>query len=147
MITNCWPVYNFCNILINKIRIFALCALCEYYLLYYGVLAYRTYKAVVERCLPASSWGVTGAMNVSDDKHHSQGRHLSFSCRITTSYILFDPFEDSLLISIFLIASEQRRHFFFQRIHQFFFLDKIQSIRDTFKRDPNLIKICKYIHF
>jgi hypothetical protein len=53
-------------------------------LLYYGVLAYRTYKVVVEPCLPAESWVVTVAMNVSEETHRSQSRHLSFSCRITS---------------------------------------------------------------
>ena len=34
-------------------------------LLHFGMLAYCTYKmVVVERCLPAASWGVTVAMDV-----------------------------------------------------------------------------------
>ena len=35
-------------------------------LLYYGVLAYRTYKVVVER------WGVTVAISVSEDMLNNQ---------------------------------------------------------------------------
>ena len=37
-------------------------------LLYFGMLTYRTDKLVVE-CLPAESWGVTVAMNVSENMH------------------------------------------------------------------------------
>jgi hypothetical protein len=60
----------------------------------------------VERCLPAECLDATVAMNVSEDMHRSQSRHLSFSCRITTSYILLVPFVDSSLISLFLFVSE-----------------------------------------
>jgi len=39
-------------------------------LLYYGMLAYRTYKVVVvERCSPAATWVVTVAIDVSEDMH------------------------------------------------------------------------------
>jgi hypothetical protein len=38
-------------------------------LLYYGMLAYRTYKVVEERCSPAASWFVTVAIGVSEDMH------------------------------------------------------------------------------
>jgi len=36
-------------------------------LLYYRMLAYRTYKVVVERCSPAANWVVTVAIDVSED--------------------------------------------------------------------------------
>jgi hypothetical protein len=88
LFANGGPGYNLCSILTNKIRRFVCCVHCEYCLLYYGVLAYRTYKVVVERRLPAECWDVTVAMNVSEDMHRSQSRHLSFSCRITTLLIL-----------------------------------------------------------
>jgi len=38
-------------------------------LLYFGMLAYCTDKLAVERCLPAESWSVTVAMNVSENMH------------------------------------------------------------------------------
>jgi hypothetical protein len=43
-------------------------------LLYYGVLVYCTYSMmVVERCLPAERWGMTLAINVSEDMLNNQG--------------------------------------------------------------------------
>ena len=33
------------------------------------MLTYHTDKLVVERCLPAESWGVTQAMSVSENMH------------------------------------------------------------------------------
>jgi hypothetical protein len=45
-----------------------------------------TYNVVVvERCLPAERWGVTVAINASEDLLNNQGRHLSLLCYITTS--------------------------------------------------------------
>jgi hypothetical protein len=38
-------------------------------LLHFGMLAYHTYKVVVEQCLPAVSSGVTVAMDVMENKH------------------------------------------------------------------------------
>jgi len=38
-------------------------------LLYLGMLAYHTYKVVVEQCLPTASSCVTVAMDVSENKH------------------------------------------------------------------------------
>jgi len=38
-------------------------------LLYYGKLAYHTYKVVVKRCSPAASWVVTVGIDVSEDMH------------------------------------------------------------------------------
>ena len=37
--------------------------------LYFGVLAYRTYKMVVQRCLPADSCVLTVVVDVSEDMH------------------------------------------------------------------------------
>jgi hypothetical protein len=46
-------------------------------LLCYGVLVYHTYKVVVvERCLPTERWGVTVAINASEDMLNNQGQHL-----------------------------------------------------------------------
>ena len=36
-------------------------------LLYYGMLAYCSYKVLVKQCLPVESWVVTEAMNLSED--------------------------------------------------------------------------------
>ena len=36
-------------------------------LLYCGILAYHTYKVMVEQCFPAGIWVVTLAMNVLED--------------------------------------------------------------------------------
>ena len=60
-----------------------LCALIT--LLYCGVLAYCTYKVVVEWCLPAERWGVTVAINASEDMLNNRNRHLSLLCCFTTS--------------------------------------------------------------
>jgi len=38
-------------------------------LLYLGMLAYHTYKLVVEQCLPTASSCVTVTMDVSENKH------------------------------------------------------------------------------
>jgi hypothetical protein len=44
-----------------------LCALLI--LLHFGMLAYHTYKVVVEQCLCSESSGVTVAMDVSENMH------------------------------------------------------------------------------
>ena len=44
-----------------------LCALLI--LLHFGMLAYHTYKVVVEQCLPTASSGVPVAMDVLENKH------------------------------------------------------------------------------
>jgi hypothetical protein len=66
-VANCGTWHIFCNTLIDKIRSvrYRLCLV----LLYFGMLAYRTYILVVEHCLTAESRGVALAMNVLEDMY------------------------------------------------------------------------------
>jgi hypothetical protein len=55
---------------------------------------------------------------------HSRSRHLTFSRCTTTSQILLDPAEDSY-VNLIIYDCFRINIKFFQRIHNFSFLDKL----------------------
>jgi hypothetical protein len=107
-------------------------------LLYFGMLTYRTDKLVVEWCLPAESWGVTVAMNVSENMH-------IVKADVCRTHMLYYNIVDFIVYCcrffIDFIFSYCLRIYikFFQGIHKFSFLGKMLSIHDKLNFTPVLV--------